>query len=245
MILQGCRALVTGGTGALGSEVCRVLAREGATVAFGYASSEEVAQRVAATVRAHGQTALPLRFDVTDSAGVAAAVDRCVAELGGIDILVNAAGITQAIPLALMTEDDWDRMMAVNLRGVFLVTRAVLRPMIARRKGVIVNVGSVAGRRLLDAPVHYGASKAGVSGFTITLAREVARYGVRVTCVVPGLLRGGVGQRVPPALLELYGRRCAAGRIGEPSEVAEVIAFVASDRGSYICAGDVFVDGGL
>jgi NAD(P)-dependent dehydrogenase (short-subunit alcohol dehydrogenase family) len=172
-------------------------------------------------------------------------VDRCLAELGGIDVLVNAAGISQAVPLALMREDDWDRMLAVNLRGVFLVSRAVLRPMVAQRRGVIVNVGSVAGRRMLDVPVHYAASKAGVSGFTLALAREVARYGIRVACVVPGLLRGGVGNNVPPALLDMYGKRCVAGRVGEPAEVAEVIAFLASDRASYVHAGEVFVDGGL
>ncbi len=245
MMLDGRRALVTGGTGALGSEICRVLAREGAAVAFGYASSEEKATAVAESVRAQGRTALPLRFDVADAAGANAAVERCVKELGGIDVLVNAAGISQAVPLALMRDDDWDRMMAVNLRGPFLVTRAALRPMVAQRAGVIVNIGSVAGRKMLDAPVHYAASKAGISGFTLALAREVARYGIRVTCVVPGLLRGGVGHHVPPAMLELYGRRCVAGRVGEPAEVAEVVAFVASERAGYMFADDVFVDGGV
>jgi len=245
MMLEGRRALVTGGTGALGSAVCRVMAREGADVAFGYSSSEDKATRLADEVRAAGRRALALRFDVADPGAVAAAVERLVRELGGVDVLVNAAGISQAVPLALMREDDWDRMLAVNLRGVFLVSRAVLRPMVAQRAGVIVNIGSVAGRRMLDAPVHYAASKAGVSGFTIALAREVARYGIRVTCVVPGLLRGGVGRHVPPALLELYGRRCIAGRVGEPEEVAEVVAFLASDRASYVYADDVFVDGGV
>ncbi|MBI5487231.1 MAG: SDR family oxidoreductase [Deltaproteobacteria bacterium] len=245
LLLEGKRALITGGTGALGSAIARILAREGAAVAFGTTSPGERADRVAAAIRAQGRTALPLAFDVADAAAVQAAVGRCVAELGGLDVLVNAAGISQAVPLALMREDDWDRMLAVNLRGVFLVCRAALRPMVAQRSGVIVNVGSVAGRRMLDAPVHYAASKAGVSGFTLALAREVARYGVRVTCVVPGLLRGGVGHHVPPALLELYGRRCVAGRVGEPDEIAEVIAFLASDRASYVYADDVFVDGGV
>ncbi|MBI5501932.1 MAG: 3-oxoacyl-ACP reductase FabG [Deltaproteobacteria bacterium] len=245
LLLEGKRALVTGGTGALGSAIARILAREGATVAFGTTSAGEKADRVAAAIRKEGRTALPLAFDVADAAAVQAAVSRCVAELGGLDILVNAAGISQAVPLALMREDDWDRMLAVNLRGVFLVCRAALRPMVAQRAGVIVNVGSVAGRRMLDAPVHYAASKAGVSGFTLALAREVARYGIRVTCVVPGLLRGGVGNHVPPALLELYGRRCVAGRVGEPDEIAEVVAFLASDRASYVYADDVFVDGGV
>ena len=245
LLLEGKRALVTGGTGALGSAITRVMAREGAAVAFGTTSEGEKSERVAAAIREQGRTALPLAFDVTDAEAVQAAVGRCVQSLGGIDVLINAAGISQAVPLALMRDDDWDRMLAVNLRGVFLACRAVLRPMVAQRSGVIVNVGSVAGRRMLDAPVHYAASKAGVSGLTLALAREVARYGIRVTCVVPGLLRGGVGNHVPPALLELYGRRCVAGRVGEPEEIAEVIAFIASDRASYIYAGDVFVDGGV
>jgi NAD(P)-dependent dehydrogenase (short-subunit alcohol dehydrogenase family) len=245
MMLEGKRALVTGGTGALGAEICRVLAREGADVAFGYGGNTARAADVEQAIRTAGRRALALPFDVSAAEPVATAVDLCVRELGGIDVLVNAAGISQAVPLALMRDDDWDRMLAVNLRGVFLVSRAVLRPMVAQRRGVIVNIGSVAGRKLLDAPVHYAAAKAGVSGFTLALAREVARYGVRVTCVVPGLLRGGVGNHVPPALLELYGQRCVAGRVGEPAEVAEVVAFVASDRASYLVADDIFVDGGV
>jgi 3-oxoacyl-[acyl-carrier protein] reductase len=117
--------------------------------------------------------------------------------------------------------------------------------MVARRSGVIVNIGSLAGHRLLQVPVHYATAKAGVSGFTLALAQELARFNIRVNCVAPGLLAGGVGRMAPEKEQAEYARYCAAGRLGAPEEVAEVVAFLASDAASYVNAQTMFVDGGL
>lgn len=149
------------------------------------------------------------------------------------------------MPFALIEEEDWDAVMAANLKSMFLVTREVVRGMIARKSGVIVNIGSLAGHRLLEVPVHYATAKAGVSGFTLSLAKELARYNIRVNAVVPGLLEEGIGKMVPARELEEYVRYCSAGRPGRTNEVAEVVAFLASDRASYINAQNIFVDGGV
>jgi 3-oxoacyl-[acyl-carrier protein] reductase len=172
-------------------------------------------------------------------------VRSVVERLGPIDVLINNAGQTQVLPFALIEEEDWDAVLAANLKSMFLVTHEAVRGMIERRAGVIINVGSLAGHRLLEVPVHYATAKAGVTGFTLALAKELARYNVRVVEVVPGLLSKGVGTLVPPKELEEYTRYCAARRVGEPEEVAEVIAFLASERASYVNASSIFVDGGI
>jgi 3-oxoacyl-[acyl-carrier protein] reductase len=128
---------------------------------------------------------------------------------------------------------------------MFLVTREVVRGMIARKSGVIVNIGSLAGHRLLEVPVHYATAKAGVSGFTTSLAKELSRYNIRVNSVVPGLLSDGVGRMVPEKEVAEYVRYCSAGRPGTPDEVAEVVVFIASEKAQYINAQNIFVDGGI
>jgi 3-oxoacyl-[acyl-carrier protein] reductase len=128
---------------------------------------------------------------------------------------------------------------------MFLVTQAVVRGMIAAKSGVIINIGSIAGKRLLEVPVHYASAKAAVSGFTLSLAKELARYGIRVNTVTPGMLAQGVGQMVPEKKKEEYLRYCAAGRPGEPEEVARVVGFLAGDGAGYINAQEIIVDGGL
>jgi len=128
---------------------------------------------------------------------------------------------------------------------MFLVTKEVIRSMIRCKRGVVINIGSLAGHRLLEVPVHYATAKAGVSGFTLSLAKELSRYNIRVNEVVPGLLSKGVGQLVPEKERAEYLRYCAAGRPGEPEEVADVVAFLASEKAQYINAQRVFVDGGI
>jgi 3-oxoacyl-[acyl-carrier protein] reductase len=233
-------ALVTGGSGALGQAIVRRLRQDGLCCAFTFRKNEDGAKQLEAETGA-----VALRADLTRQSEAMDVVRAARERLGPIDILVNNAGQTQVLPFALIEEEDWDAILAANLKSMFLVTHEAVRGMIERKQGVILNVGSLAGHRLLEVPVHYATAKAGVTGFTLALAKELARYNVRVLEVVPGLLSKGVGTLVPAKELAEYTRYCAAGRTGEPEEVAEVIAFLVSDRASYVNARSVFVDGGI
>ena len=244
-MLEGKVAFVTGGSGAVGSAVVKVFAREGARVAYSYHSNADKARELCEELTEAGAWVRPYELDVLDGPGVAAAVERIEEEAGPVDVLVNNAGVTQVMPFALIEEEDWDRVMDVNVKGMFLVTKGFVRGMIRRRRGAIVNMGSLAGMRVLEVPVHYATAKSAVTGFTLSLAREVSRYGIRVNAVVPGMLSDGVSVNVPQKQREEYERYCTLSRVGTPEEVAELVAFLASDRSSYINAQCIFVDGGL
>lgn len=233
-------AFVTGGSGALGSAIVRCLRRDGDTVAFTFKTNRTAAEAVA-----NETGAAAFQADLTDARQVKAVVQQVLDRFGQIDVLVNNVGFTQVMPFALIEEADWDEVIAVNLKTMFLVTREVARGMVARKAGIIINIGSLAGHRLLEVPVHYATAKAGVSGFTLALAKEFSRYNIRVNSVVPGLLEEGVGKMVPEKELAEYFRYCAAGRAGKTEEVAEVVAFLASEKAQYINAQNVFVDGGI
>jgi 3-oxoacyl-[acyl-carrier protein] reductase len=232
--------LVTGGSGALGSAIVRRFRSENRKVAFTYRKGLSVAEKLAEETGA-----IAMRADLTKREEVQDAVGQAEELLGGIDILVNNAGATQVMPFALIEEADWDEIISANLKSLFLVTHAVCRGMIARKRGVIINVGSLAGHRMLEVPVHYATAKAGVSGFTISLAKELSRYGIRVNSVVPGLLNDGVGRMVPEKQAAEYMRYCAAGRAGSVQEVSEVVAFLAGEAAAYVNAQNIFVDGGI
>jgi 3-oxoacyl-[acyl-carrier protein] reductase len=245
MLLENKTVLITGGTGALGRTLCDVFSREGADVAFNYEKSRDKAEEVMQMIEAHGRKGLAFQCSVLDKPGISAMVADIIQSFGKIDILVNNAGITQVMPFALIEEEDWDLLMDVNVKGMFLVTKAVVRKMIGARSGCMINIGSLAGVRLLEVPVHYATSKAAVTGFTLSLAKELARYNIRVNCVVPGMLDGGIGTNVPEKHYQEYMKYCSAGRPGKPEEVAELAAFLGSDRAAYINAQNILIDGGL
>ena len=234
------KVLVTGGSGAVGRAIVRRFVRGGHEVAFTFLGGKEPADALVAETGA-----LALQADLTQPAQVERMVQDAVAKLGQIDVLVNNAGRTQVMPLPLIEAEDWDDILGANLKSMFLVTREVVRGMIARKKGIIINMGSLAGHRLLEVPVHYAAAKAGVTGFTLALARELARSHIRVNEVVPGLLDDGVGRLVPDKERAEYLRYCAAARAGKPEEVADVVAFLAGPGANYMNAQSVFVDGGI
>ena len=241
-LLGGRTALVTGGSRGLGRALVETFVAEGARVAFSYARDDAGAH---ATMAATGGAAKAFRVSVLDVPGTSAMVGEIEREWGSIDILVNNAGISQNLPLALMEEDDWDRVMDVNVKGTFLTCRAVLRGMIRRQRGVVLNIGSLVSVRMMDAPVHYCASKAAVKGLSEALAKEVARYGIRVLCLAPGLLEDGVGRNLPDYRLADYLKHCSLGRLGSLEEVARSAAFLVSDANSYMSGETVVIDGGV
>lgn len=244
-MFDGRIAFVTGGTGAVGTAIVRCLARHGAKVAFSFHSQEEKARQLEAELKAEGFTAKACALNVLDGAGAQRLAESTERDLGPVDILINNAGLTQVMPFALIEEEDWDRIMDVNVKGMFLVTKAFVRPMIRRKRGAVVNLGSLAGMRVLEVPVHYATAKSAVVGFTLSLARELSRYGIRVNAVVPGMLTDGVSRNVPEKQQADYAEHCTLGRAGTPEEVAELVAFLASDRASYINAQAIHIDGGI
>ncbi len=240
-LLAGRVALVTGGSRGLGRAICATLAREGARVIFNYARRDDEAAAAVAEIpgaRAH-------KVSVLDRAGLLAMVKGIEAEHGGIDILVNNAGVGQVVPLALMEEEDWDKMMSINVKGAFLASQAVLRGMVRQKRGRILNISSLAGVKMMQAPVHYSAAKAALKGFTEALAKEVGRYGITVNCLAPGILEDGVAENLPRARRDEYLRHCALGRTGTFAEVAEVAAFLVSDRNSYMNGSTIVLDGAV
>lgn len=241
-MLKGKTAFVTGGSGALGRAIVRAMVREGCRVAFSYHQGADRAEELQKEL---GDSVSAWPLDVLDGKAAADLARTIEEQVGSIDILVNNAGVAQVMPFAMIEEKDWDLVLDVNVKGMFLVTKAFARGMIRRKRGSIVNVGSLAGVRMLEVPVHYATAKSAVVGFTLSLARELGRYQVRVNAVVPGMLTDGVSVNVPNKQQEEYKRYCALSRPGEPEEVAELIAFLASDRASYLNGQAILVDGGI
>lgn len=245
MLLEGKKAIITGGTGALGSAICKALAQDGADIAFNFEKNTKKAEEVISCIEALGRKCLAFKCSVLDKSGLSSMVNEIIGQFGKIDILVNNAGITQVMPFPLIEEDEWDLMMDVNVKGMFLVTKEVVRHMVLERSGSIINIGSIAGVRLLEVPVHYATCKAAVNGFTLSLAKELARYNIRVNTVIPGMLAGGIALNVPEKQYNEFMRYCAAGRPGKPEEIADYVAFLCSDKAAYINAQNLVVDGGL
>jgi len=242
--LAGKRVLVTGGSRNLGRAIAVACTRAGARVAFTYSMNDDDAASAAAAVKEAGGDPLVFKGSVADAAHVDATVRAVVAAWGGLDVLVNNAGITQILPIALVEEADWDHVMSVNVKGAYLFARAALRPMIKARAGHILNIGAFGEGRVVHSPVHYAASKAALAGFTDALARDVGRYGILVNLVQPGLLATGLGQGSPQARLEEYLEQNPAQRFGTVEEVADVVVWLVSGANTFMTGVRVPVDGG-
>lgn len=245
MLLEGKRVLITGGSSGLGRSLVCTFAREGASVAFNYSRNEQGAKDTEAAVQQYASRVRSFKGSVLDSEATRSMLQTLASDWGGIDILVNNAGISQMLPVALLEEENWDELMDINVKGTYLVTRSVLKGMIRRRSGRVLNIGSLAGMRMIEAPVHYAASKAAIKGFTESLAKEVGRYGITVNSLAPGLLEGGVGANLPDYRLRDYLHHCALGRLGKFSEIADLCAFMVSDQNTYMTGFTLVVDGGL
>ncbi|MEI6807267.1 MAG: SDR family oxidoreductase [bacterium] len=245
MLLEGKRVLVTGGSSGLGRNLVTTFACEGARIAFNYSHSDQGAKDTEEAARQHTPNVLSFKASVLDATATLSMVNTLDEEWGGIDVLVNNAGVSQMLPMAMIEEEDWDKIMDTNAKGTYLVTRAVLKSMIRQHSGKILNIGSLAGMRMIESPVHYATSKAAIKGFTESLAKEVGRYGITVNCLAPGLLEGGVGSNLPDYRLNDYLHHCALGRIGTFNEIAELCAFMISDQNTYMTGATLVVDGGL
>ena len=235
-------ALVTGAGRGIGRAIAERLAAEGAKVAA-LDVDERTAREAGEAVRGIG-----LCMDVTDAGAVAAAVAEAERRLGPTDILVNNAGWDKAEPFVKSTEETWDKVLAINLKGPIRMARAVLDGMIERRRGRIVSISSDAGRVGSTGEAVYSAAKAGIIGFSKTLAREVARYQINVNVVCPGPTNTQLLQDVAPdnpKLIEALKRAVPFGRIGEPDEIAAAVAFLASDDATFITGQTLSVSGGL
>ncbi|MDR1049803.1 MAG: SDR family oxidoreductase [Deltaproteobacteria bacterium] len=234
------KVFITGGSGALGRALVRKFAERGWGTAFGYLSNEGAALELAAETGAAAY-----RADLEDRDSTEKMAAKLEDEFGAPDALVNNAGRSSVMPFALLETSDWEEAMRANMRTMFHATHALVRGMVRRKSGSVVNLGSIAGERLLAVPVTYAASKSAVRGFTLSLARELARHSVRVNAVVPGLLEAGVSSLVPQAEKQEYLRYCLAGRPGRCEEVAEVVEFLAGERSSFVNAQLIHVDGGI
>lgn len=243
--LKGKRVLITGGARGLGKAFCLEFAKQGANIAFNYSKSEEAALETKNEVLNLNVKCLSFKNSVTDGSALLKMSKSITDEWGGIDILINNAGVSQPLPFALMEEEDWDAVMNVNVKGMFLTTKAVLRIMMKQKKGAIINIGSLAGTKMIEAPVHYYTSKAAVKGFTESLAKEISSYGVRVICLAPGLLEDGVARNLPEYKMADYLKYCSLGRIGTLDEVAKFACFLASDLNSYMSGETILIDGGI
>jgi 3-oxoacyl-[acyl-carrier protein] reductase len=238
-------AVVTGGSRGIGRAIAMTLAASGATVVVNYQRNAAAADETVAAITAADGAAISIQADVSVSADVERLFKTVLDQYGTVDILVNNAGITRDTLLLRMKEDDFDTVIDTNLRGVYLCTKAALRPMTRARSGRIINITSVVGLIGNAGQSNYAAAKAGIIGFTRAVAREMASRGITVNAVAPGYieteLTAGLGEQVRAAILEAI----PLGRLGTPQDVANLVCFLASDAAAYITGQTLTVDGGM
>ncbi len=237
-------ALVTGGAQGIGKAIALILARNGADVAISDINLEK-AQETADEIQALGQRSIAMKVNVVDFKDVEQMVETIVERFGRVDLLINNAGITRDRLILRMTEEDWDAVLDVNLKGTFNCTKAAIRHMSKQKSGKIVSIASVTGEMGNPGQANYGASKAGVIGFTKTIAREFAARGINVNAIAPGFIQTAMTDAIPEKAREELKRMIPMERLGKPEDVAEAVLFLVSERSSYITGQVLNVNGGI
>lgn len=243
MQFKGKTAVITGSSRGLGKAIAEKLGKLGANVVL--TGTSDTVLKTASELEEMGIKVAAVVGDVRNADDVKAMMSKAVESFGGVDILVNNAGITKDKPMAMMSEDDWDTVLDINLKGCFLCTKAAAKLMIKKRYGRIINVSSVAGAYGNPGQANYSASKGGMLGLTKTAAKELAPRGITCNAVTPGLIESDMTEILPEDLKRKYLEKIALGRFGTPEDVANVVAFLASDEAGYVTGQVIDIDGGL
>lgn len=242
---EGKSAIVTGASRGIGREIAILLGKEGAKVAVNYSGSKEKAEEVVELIKQSGGEAFAIQANVSDAEQVKQMIDETLISFGSIDMLVNNAGITRDNLLMRMKEDEWDDVMNINLKGVFLCTKAVTRQMMKQRAGKIVNLASIVGVTGNPGQANYVAAKAGVIGLTKTTAKELATRNITVNAVAPGFITTDMTDALPEDIKEQMLGSIPLGKLGSAEDVAGAVAFLLSDDANYITGQTIHVDGGM
>ena len=243
-LLAGQIVLVTGASRGIGAAIAAELGQQGATV-IGTATSASGAEGIQANFKQAGIKGAGMALDVNDAAQVESVLKEIAAQFGDISILVNNAGITRDTLLMRMSDDDWDAVISTNLKSVFRMSQAVLRPMMKARTGRIISISSVVGHMGNAGQTNYAAAKAGMSGFTKSLASEVGSRNITVNCVAPGFIETDMTAELPEAIKTKMLERVPLGRLGNVKEIAATVAFLASPNAAYISGETIHVNGGM
>ncbi|SKC87127.1 3-oxoacyl-[acyl-carrier-protein] reductase [Maledivibacter halophilus] len=245
MCLSGKTAIVTGGSRGIGKAVALKLAEKGANIVVNYTSNSTKAEEVVNEIKKMGREALAIKADVSNSDDVKNLIKETEKQFSNIDILINNAGITKDTLLIRMKEDDWDKVMSVNLKGTFLCTKLVGKKMMKQRRGKIVNIASIVGIIGNAGQANYSASKAGIIGFTKSTAKELASRGINVNAVAPGFIETEMTKKLSEEVVENYAKNIPLGKMGTPEDVANVVFFLCSQEASYVTGQVINIDGGM
>jgi 3-oxoacyl-[acyl-carrier protein] reductase len=238
-------AVITGGTRGIGLAIAKRLASDGFDLLLTYRGDAEAAAKAEAELASSGRTIKVIAADVSTAEGATATIEAATKELGGLDVLVNNAGITKDNLIMRMSEDDWDAVLTTNLKGAFLLSKAAIRPMLRQRSGRIINLTSVVGLTGNAGQANYAAAKAGLVGLTKTLAKEVGSRGITVNAVAPGFIDTRLTDVLPEDIKKKLLESTPLGRFGTVEDIANAVAFLASDEASFITGHVLSVDGGL
>lgn len=244
-MLNGKVALVTGASRGIGREIAITLAKEGAAVVINYNGSEQRAQEVKQIIEEQGGKAVLYQCNVSDFSACEEMVKNIIEEFGHVDILVNNAGITRDGLIMKMKEEDFDAVLDINLKGTFNTMRHLSRQMLKQKSGKIINISSISGIMGNAGQANYAASKAGVIGLTKTMARELASRGITVNAVAPGFVDTEMTEKLSDSVKEAACKQIPLGKFGKPSDIANMVAFLASEKADYITGQVLSVDGGM